>query len=192
MNIPQIRLQSVSAQIGIHTTNAKLNIEQKQANLSIQQKPAEIQTKTTPSKLTIDQTEAWADMDLKHIFRRIEDAAQQGYNDLLSGISRRVQEGEQLMEIEKGGNAIADIAKQRTQEQSPPVNIRFIPTAGSVKISYEPAKVNIKVNVNKPIIDVRVNNPTFEYQPGSVIVDLRRRNDLTIDFISNKVGAKVL
>jgi hypothetical protein len=186
MNIPQIRLQSISAQIGIHTNQAKLTIKQPPAELSIEQPKAEIMIETIPSKLTIDQTEAWADMDLKHISRRIREAAQQGYQDLLAGIARRAEEGEQLKRIEDGGNAIADIAKKRSEKPIYPINIRFIPSAGSVKINYEPAKVNINVMQNTPKIEVSINKPIIDYQPGKVQIDLERKNELFIDFV--KIG----
>jgi hypothetical protein len=182
MNVPQILLSSISAQIGIHTNQAQLNIKQRPADLSIEQPKAEITIETLPSKLTIDQTEAWADMDLKHISRRIREAAQQGYQDLLAGIARRAEEGEQLKRIEDGGNPIADIAKKRSEKPIYPFNIGFIPSAGSVKINYEPAKVNINIKPNKPKIEVSINKPIIDYQPGKVQIELKRRNELFIDF----------
>ncbi|MBM7606243.1 hypothetical protein JOC75_004291 [Metabacillus crassostreae] len=182
MNIPQIRLQSIFAQIGIHTNHAKLQIDQEPADLSIQQPRADISIETKPSRLTIDQTEARADMDLKSIGRRIEEAAQLGKSNWLEGITRRIREGQQLMKIENGGNPIAEISKHNSREYYPPVNIKFIPSAGSVKINYEPAKVNIDVRPNKPIIDVGVNEPIMEYLPGNVDITLERRNELEIDF----------
>jgi hypothetical protein len=183
MNVPQIRLQSISAQIGIHTIKGQQTIQQKPADISIQQPKAELSIETIPSRLTIDQTQAWTDMDLKHISRRIEEAAQQGYQDWLAGISRRMQEGKQLRRIQDGGNAFAAIAKKRSAKPIYPFNIGFIPSAGSVKMSYEPAKVNIDVRPNKPNIDVSINKPIIDYQPGNVEIEHERRNDLTIDFV---------
>lgn len=182
MNVPQIRLQSISAQISIHTNKGQHTIEQPKAELSIEQPKADLSIETTPSILTIDQTEAWADMDLKHVSRRIKEAAQQGYQDALAGIARRAEEGEQLKRIEDGGNPLADIAKKNSQKPIYPFNVGFIPSAGSVKIQYEPAKVNIDVKPNKPIIDASINKPIINYQPGKVEVELERRNELFIDF----------
>lgn len=186
MNIPQIRLQSISAQIGIHTTKGQQIIEQKQADVSIQQPKADLTIETTPSQLTIDQTEAWADMDLKHISRRIDEAAQRGYQDWLKGIERRMHEGRQLRRIQDGGNAIAAIAKQRTTKPIQPANIDFIPKPGSVKFDYQPSKANIDVKINKPIIDIRANKPLINYEPGNVDIELERKNSLTIDFVNTE------
>jgi hypothetical protein len=182
MNVPHIRLQSISAQISIHTTKGQQTIEQPKAELSIEQPKAELSIETTQSNLSIDQTEAWADMDLKHISRRIREAAQQGHQDVMAGIARRAEEGDQLKRIEDGGNPLSDIAKKRSQKPIYPFNIGFIPSAGSVKIQYEPAKVKIEVTPNKPNIEASQNKPIIDYQPGTVEVNLERRNELHIDF----------
>ena len=188
MNVPQIRLQSISAQLGIHTTKGQQTIEQPKAELSMEQPKAELTIETTPSNLTIDQTEAWADMDLKHISRRVSEAAQQGHQDALAGIARRAEEGERLKRIEDGGNPLADLAKKHSEKPMYPFNIGFIPSAGSVKIHYEPAKVNIDVQMNKPLINATVHKPIIDYQPGNVEVELERRNELSIDFESVNKG----
>ncbi|MGM7721411.1 DUF6470 family protein [Metabacillus sp. Hm71] len=188
MNVPQIRLQSISAQLSIHTTKGHQMIEQPKAELSIEQPKAELTIETTPSSLTIDQTEAWADMDLKHISRRIAEAAEQGKQDVLEGIARRAQEGERLKRIEDGGNPIPEIAKQRSQKPIYPVTIGYIPSAGSVKINYEPAKVNIDVKPSKPVNNATIHKPIIVYQPGTVDVELARRNELFIDFESDNKG----
>ncbi|MDQ0231454.1 DUF6470 family protein [Metabacillus malikii] len=188
MNVPQIRLQSISGQISIHTTKAQQTMEQPKASLSIEQPKAELSIETTPSKLSIDQTEAWADMDLKHISRRIQEAAEQGKQDLLEGIARRAQEGEQLKKIENGGTPITDIAKRGSSKPIQPINIAFIPSAGSVKIDYQPAKVEIDITANKPKIDVEINKPIIGYEAGRVDIELARRNELHIDFVSEDKG----
>ena len=157
MKVPQIRLESISAQISIHTNKAQQSIEQPKADVSIQQPKADLKIETTPANLSIDQTEAWADMDLKHISRRVAEAANQAKKDALEGIARRAQEGQQLMRIEDGGNPIADIAKKNGAKPIYPFNIGYIPSAGSVKIQFEPAKVNIDVKSNKPNINVSIN-----------------------------------
>jgi hypothetical protein len=182
MKIPQIRLESTAAQIGIQTKNAVNEIQQPKADLAIEQPQADLTMRTTPSKLTIDQTQARADVDLKSISRRIEEFSQKGYQDWLDGLARRAQQGDELMRIETGGNPIASQAKQNSQKPKKEFGLGFIPSAGSVKIQYEPSKVDIEVQPNKPTIDVRVNKPTYQYEPGKVDIQLQKRNELKIDF----------
>jgi hypothetical protein len=186
MRLPQIRLESAFAQIAIQTVPPVQEIEQPPAELDLQQPPAKLTIETIPSKLTIDQTKAWEDMDLKHIFRRIEEAAQKGYEDWLSGIERVSQQGDQLMRIEEDGNAIAEQAKVNSESLHYEFNIGWIPSHFSVKTNFEPAKVNIDVQVNRPINNTKANKPIINYKPGKVMIELAQRNSLKIDFANLK------
>lgn len=184
MQLPQIRLQSTFAKIAIHTTPPVQEIKQPPAELEIKQPPAQLTMETTPSKLTIDQTKAWEDMDLKHIFRRIEEFAQKGYEDWLEGIARVSRQGDELMRIENGGNPIAEQAKENSEEPMYEFNIGWIPSLFSVKTNFEPTKVHIDVKAHKPMIQAKVNKPIINYTPGKVNVDLAQRNSLRIDFVN--------
>lgn len=182
MQLPQIRLESRFAQTEINTQNAKLEIEQPQADLGIQQRPAELDINRTPSKLTIDQTKAREDMDLKNISKRIEEFANQGYQDWLSGIARVSQDGDELMMIENGGHPIADQANRNSESPMLDFNIGWIPSAGGVKVGYDPGKVEIDWKVNKPVVESKINKPVIDYSPGQVEVSLKEYPSLKIDF----------
>ncbi|WP_071460825.1 DUF6470 family protein [Bacillus massilinigeriensis] len=182
MQLPQIRMESTFAQTQIATTRGELEIEQPKAEVSIEQPPAEVEIEHTPSRLTIDQTQARADMDLKTIKRRKEEFAQLGYEDLLSGIARRSQDGDELMMIENGGNAIAEQAKRNSETPMYDFNIGWIPSHGSVKIDYNPGKVEIRAKANKPIISITANKPSVSYTPGKAEVSLKNYPSLKIDF----------
>lgn len=186
MQLPQIRTQSTFAQIQLDTQPAKQSIEQPKAELDIQQPKAELNIQTTPSKLMIDQTKAWEDMDLKHIFRRIEEFAQNGRNDWLEGMARRRQDGDELMRIENKGNPLVQQAQRNSEKPPMQFNIGWIPSHFSVKIDYQPSKVNIDWKVNKVENNTRVNKPIIDYQPGTVTTSLKQRESLNIDFANLK------
>ncbi|QQZ10269.1 DUF6470 family protein [Heyndrickxia vini] len=187
MNFPQIRLQSQTAQIELTTNPAKQSIEQPGPDLDLQQPPAELHITRTPGALSIDQTEARADVDLKSIRRRVEEFAQNGYQEWLNGIARRSQEGKELMRIENGGNAIASIAKQNGKLfKTYDFNIGYVPKAGSVKINYEPTKLDIQWDINKPINNTKARKPIIDYQPGTVNIRMKQYQDLQIDFANLK------
>ena len=63
MQMPQIRMQSTSMQIGLNIEQPVQQLEQKAADLSIEQPKAMMEIQTTPGKLTIDQSKAREDMD---------------------------------------------------------------------------------------------------------------------------------
>jgi hypothetical protein len=184
MKLPQIRLQSTFAKIAIETTPPVQEIKQPPAELDLQQPPAEMKIETTPAKLTIDQTKAWEDMNLKSIFRLIEEFAQKGYEDWLEGLARVSRQGDELMRIEDGGNPLAEQAKENSEDPIYDFNIGWIPSLFSVKTNFEPAKVHIDVKVHQPIIRAKTNKPMIHYTPGKVMIDLAQRNSLKIDFVN--------
>jgi Family of unknown function (DUF6470) len=190
MNVPQIRLESTSARIGLTIHKTVQEIEQQPADLMIKQPKAEFQIVRTPSQLTIDQTEAWADMDLKHISRRIEEFSLKGYDDWLTGLTRIAQEGDDLMRIENGGNPIPEHAKINSESPIYEFNIGFIPSANSVKINFQPSVVKLNWQTHKPEIDVQVNKTVHQFTPGTINVDLIQKPSLSIDFVGIYVNEK--
>lgn len=63
MQIPRLIMHSVQGKIGLITTPASLEMEQPQADLEIEQPSADMEISVTPGKLTIDQTQAWEELD---------------------------------------------------------------------------------------------------------------------------------
>ncbi len=182
MNFPQIRLESTLGQINIANQKAKQDIEQPSAEMSIKQPSATLEIERTPGQLSIDQTKAREDMDLKNISKRIEEFAQRGYEDWLSGLARMSQEGDNLMRIESGGNPIPEHAKINSENPIYEFNIGFVPSANSVKINYQPGDVKLNWKTSKPEIDVKINKPTHNYTPGKVEINMKQWPTLTIDF----------
>jgi hypothetical protein len=186
VNVPQIRLQSTSAALSIRTTPGQMDIEQPPGELDIQQPQAKMEIERTPSKLTIDQTEARADVDLKSVRRRIEEYSQQGYEDWLAGLARVAQDGDELMMIENGGDAIATQAKRNSEDPMYEFNIGWIPSAGNAKISYDPGSVKVNIEPQKVVNHSRPQKPNIQYAPAQVDVSLKRYADLQIDFANLK------
>ncbi|MCK6258678.1 DUF6470 family protein [Fictibacillus sp. KIGAM418] len=190
MNIPQLKMESVRGQLSLSITQPVQEIEQPAAELSIEQWPAELDIERTPGKLTIDQSQARADMDLKSISRRIEEFAQKGYSDWLEGMARLSQQGDELMRIENGGNAIASQAKENGESPMLEFNIAFIPSANSVKTNYEPGKVDLNWKVSHPKIEVKVNKPIHIYTPGIVHGGMKQWPSLTISVTGLELDEK--
>lgn len=184
MQIPQIRMESQFAKIQINQTNAKLHIQQELPKMLMEQPPAEITIRTTPSRLSIDQTQAWEDMNLMSIRRRNQQFAAEGLRAGQEGIARIVREGNELMKIENGGNTIPVQAKRNYSPPMKELGIKFIPSHFAVKIDYQPSEVHIDATPNKPKIQAQVQAPQFQYEPGRVETSLLQRNNLDISFVN--------
>ncbi|WP_100332368.1 DUF6470 family protein [Bacillus xiapuensis] len=186
MELAQIRMTSQRAQIALDIEKPVQSLQQPPAELDLQQPPAELSIETTPSKLTIDQTKAREDMDLKSVRKRIEEFAQRGYQDWIEGLARVSADGDELMRIENGGNPIPEQARRNSEGPPLEFNIGFIPSAGSVKIHYQPASVNIDVQTRGIINNTRANKPIHDYQPGKVHVSMKQYPSVDIDFVNLK------
>ncbi|WP_243299772.1 DUF6470 family protein [Bacillus litorisediminis] len=184
MQLPQIRIESQLAILGIRTKNATQEIKQPHADVQIRQPKAELSIETKNGQLTIDQTKAWEDMKLYSPLRSIEVFAQEGKQAWLEGIARRAQEGNQLMKIENGGDAIADIAYQKVKPETLNYNIGWIPSHFSVRIHYEPGNVEIHAQPREPEINVIPQKPIISYTPGDVSYQLVQQPDLKIEFVN--------
>ncbi|NPC94318.1 hypothetical protein HOO54_19365 [Bacillus sp. WMMC1349] len=181
MQLPRLIMESVQARIGLTTTPAKLGMEQPRADMEIEQPHAELDISVKPSKLTIDQTKAWEDLDRKHIFKRIEEAAQQGQQDCIDGIARTAEQGDELMRIENGGDPIAEQARRNSEPEPIQIGIHSSPAFSRVKIEYTPSEVDIKATPHKPVIKFTPHKPVVDYTPGSVKVDMLQYPELKIN-----------
>jgi hypothetical protein len=190
MNFPQLRMQSTKGVLGLTITKSVQQIEQPQADMTIRQRSAEMDIETIPGKLTIDQTQAWEDMNLMHIFKRIDEFAQNGYQDWLSYLAKASSQGDQLMRIENKGNPLISQGKYNSEPPMLDYNVGFIPSAFSVKMNYRPAKVNIDWKTHQPEINVRINKPRHHYTPGEVKGDMKQLPSLHIEVIGLNIDQK--
>jgi len=184
MRLPQIQLQSQMAKINISQTKGRQEITQEKADMSIQQPPAELTYHTTPSKLTIDQTRAWQDLNLMSILKRNTMFAEEGGQAVFEGMARRAAQGRELMQLEHKGDPMIEQAIENSSEAVKDINIKFVPFPLSVNIDYEPSKLTIDVEQNKPIVETTPHTPSHHYEPGSVSVEMKQFAELDIDFIN--------
>lgn len=184
MNLPQIRLESTFIRTGLTIEKPVQEIEQPKAKQRIEQPAAIVEIETIPGKLHIDSSQARAEVGLKTTPELVKEFAQNGYQDWLKGLARKARQGRELMAIHKGGNPLAAHAKENSQLPQKQFNIGWIPSHFSVKLQYEPARVNIHVEPQKPVTEAEIQKPIHRYTPGKVSVDVRQKNSLKIDFIN--------
>lgn len=182
MELPQIRMQSQFAKIAMETEPARVHIQQPKAEMSMEQPKADVQIRQKLGKLTIDQSQAWRDMNLLNVYESIEEYAQLGKEGLLEGLARISRQGDELMKIEHGGNPIAAQAEENGFDPPKEFNIGWIPSVFAVKINYEPGKADIQVNPQKPRISVTPRKPEIHYDPGHVETYMKQYANLQIDF----------
>lgn len=159
-------MQVSSATAASSTPKFEMTIRQPPATLRIQQPPAIIDMQTTPSKLTIDSSQVRSELGNIGPIESTEKYAELGKQAAIKGITRCVQEGQQMrFSAGKGqGRAIIhNVIKQRTFPRPPKIALGFLPSIGAVKIDYTPSKLDINVQTRPPIIDVQVNKPIIDF-----------------------------
>lgn len=182
MKIPQILIQTTKAELGLTIQQPKQQIHQPQAEMQIQQPAAELSISTTKGKLYQDASQARRDLGMISSMEMTRNYAEKGKQAALAGVARRAREGDQLMSIEKGGNAIHSIIDSKTGPKNTKVGLKFIPSGDSVKNTYTPATVDIQIQKNDPKIDVQIHKPIHQYTPGHVNIDLIQKPSIQIDW----------
>src|SRR5690625_4233515 len=164
MNIPQLQITSQMGRIGLQQKMATLSIEQPKANLQIEQPKADMAMKSKKGKLTIDQSQAWSDLNLmstpKWNDQMIAEAVEKGKE----GVSRRAEEGAELIKIEDGENVFVQLAIQNGHRHPKTLSIKYVPSVFAVKNHYEPGEVQIDIQANKPHIDVHINKTIVHFK----------------------------
>lgn len=187
MQIPQIQIKKTDIQMDFKITKPFQQIKQPKADLKISQPAATLEINTTNAKLDINMDQMWRDLGLKPIGELINEYAQMGRQEMLSGISKRVSEGRQMMlgaGKDQGSATIRNIAKKNHGPERPgPYNIKFIPSIGSVKVNITPGTTDINIQRNEPKIDVKVNKPQMDFTYGTVNGKMVVRPDVHIDVI---------
>ena len=181
MNIPQLQIQTTRGILGLQITKPTQKIEQPRPTISQEQPAAILEMSSTRPQLSIDTTEVRADIDMKSVFRRSAENAQFGHQSVMEGIARRASEGQQLVRIENGGNALVEIAKQNATPPPAELGIRFVGDRTKIQTEIRPGTLNINATPQKPIHDVQVNKPIHHYTQGKVTGQMEQWPDIQID-----------
>ncbi|MGX9133375.1 DUF6470 family protein [Rummeliibacillus sp. JY-2-4R] len=183
MDMPKLQLESTPARLGLNIQRPVQEIEQPPAQLDIQQPAAILAMSTRKPQLNIDTTEARADVDLMSSIRRTAEVASYSKQQALNGIGRRAEQGDELMRIENGGTPVASQATEWGYQPYSEIGIKFIPSYGSVKLSFEPGKVDIQAQPQKVINNTKINKPIHQYTPGKVTAEMLQYPSLKIDWL---------
>lgn len=186
-----LKITSTPALIGINTINAKVNISQPKADVSMHTDHAKVEIHSENPKVLIDQYQCFAEAGLKNFLDLTKESAQIGKQAVLQGIQRRVSEGNQMADIHKDYNPIAQIADYNAFElYNKEFNFGFIPKSRP-KIDVIEGKVNIQAHEGKVSLDVKVNRPIVDYTRGKVEIYLRQKNSIDIQYIGSNMDKKI-
>lgn len=190
MQLTSLQIQQSDARIGLSSNRPGPQIKQQAADMQIQQNHNNlIEISTTASQMHIDQTEAFADANLKSPLRVANETAAKALQQVSKYVAKTAQQGDQLMKIEKGTGAFAQIAKANSERAPKQANIGYMPkTADRVTFQFQPAQVNTQARENETDITVNRRAPQIEMPKWQSDVYIRQKNQISFQAV---VGGQV-
>lgn len=168
MKLDRVDIRTTDQKVEIHSTSPKLDLHSTNAQVNMEQPAAILEMSSQAAKLQIDQSQAWRDMGLLTPLEAGKQAAQKGMQAVKEGTARRAREGDQMMHIENGGDAIVQIAKSKLDIKPVRSAIKWIPSADAVKSTYIPGNLDIRITPQPVRYDVKIGDVQGNYTPGTV------------------------
>ncbi|MEK4146238.1 DUF6470 family protein [Robertmurraya sp. FSL W8-0741] len=193
MKLPRLEIDSQLAYLGLNKSRSTIEIRQPKADMSLNQPQPEVEYMKTDSKLEIDQTEAFADANLKNPLRVVKEWAAKAKQKALQSIAENAVEGNRLMRIEgQRKSAIPEIARENSEPDQMQFNIGYMPSsADKVKFSYQPSTIEIKVHRGNFNIDIKPNEPIIKYNPGNLQIYLKQKASMQIRAVGAALDQKI-
>lgn len=189
MSVGQINITQTFARLEWETLPPTYTFEPAHTTITIDKQPVELILNRTPPMLRIDQSQCWADMDLKNVFQRIAEAAEDGKQQVLKYIEKATLDGEQLGAIGNPGNVIYNqalghklIPKQSLQYGNVPENfsLRYECIPGELNIDWKPGEIKI---------DVQTVPFKHSYEKGKILYAMQRKNELYFEVAGGSLNA---
>lgn len=189
MQLPYLEHSSTRAYIGLNIARPHLGIRQQQADLQIRQEHVNnIKLEITHGELRIDQSEAFADADLKGILRRNNEFIQKAKQNGLEYVAKVAQEGDRLMRIEHGFGKIQEVAANKGELKYYETNIALVPKPFHVKIDYTPGTVKVRAGEPALQINATPHKPDIQFNKWQADTYIRQKNSLKFHAVGLNVN----
>lgn len=179
ISMPVIQIRQTYAKLGIDADLGKQEIKQPRPDFQISTKPAKLDTTYRHGELVINQSAAWEALGKGSVFQFTERVASESKQLALQGIGKRVDAGNQLAAIHKGGNPISDMAFQSVFED---FKVGYEGPFGThnFDIQYTPNKPEVQYEPGSIDVQAKVNPPEISYTPGKLDIYLLQKNSIEI------------
>src|SRR4030095_13723315 len=165
--IPQIQIRTQDAVLSIDADIGKQRIEQPAATVDMEQIRPEQHFKTTNGRLEINQERVWDALALGNNLQTMSKIYSMASDIALQGIARIVEKGDQMASIHLGGNPIAEMARE-WQRTFPEFDFVGEASYDNIDIEYIPSELSIETTPGKVNLSVQVNKPIIEYERGKL------------------------
>ena len=183
---PLIEIKTVPIEIEMKVNHAKLEYTRGTADLEISRSEGGLSIKSRPIKLNIDTFEARNSV-VPTAMRSIEQYAQKGQQASYTATATYAQHGQMFLDAKIGQNVIGQIAADSTmKDYHPNSGIEFLPSVPA-EITWDPAEMSIRYEMDKLNFDWRVNQPQFEFTPGDIEISVTQHPDVLINYVGGPI-----
>ena len=183
---PLIEITTVPIQIEMKTTNAKLEYARGTAEMEIHRDNGSLQIKSRPIKVNIDTFEARNSLS-PTLARYLEQSAQKGRQAAYEATATYARQGQLLLEAQVGEELVTQFAEEAMMKDvKTNVGIDFIPKGGA-EITWDPAEMNIRYEMDKLNINWRMGDGSFEFTPGDIEFTVTQRPDVVIKYLGGPI-----
>lgn len=179
---PLIEIKTVPIEIEMKISHAKLEYSRGTADLEISRDQGGLSIKSKPIHLNIDTFEARNSIR-PTTMRSIEQSAQKGKQAVYEATATYAQQGQLLLKAKIGQEMITQFAADaQAKHVKTNVGLDFIPKAGA-ELSWDPAELNIRFEMDKLNFDWRLNKTQFQFTPGDIEISVTQRPDVVITYV---------
>ena len=177
-----IEITRVPIEIEMRTSRAHLEYAKGSAELEITRDKGGMSIKSRPIQLNMDTFEMRSSITPTPT-QSIQQTAQKGQQAAYTATASYAQEGELYLKAQNGEDVQAQLVQTAISPQmfSQPA-MDFIPKEGP-EISWDPAEMNIRFEMDKLNFDWRVNQTKFEFIPGDIEISVKQKPEVIIKYI---------
>lgn len=182
-----IEITSVPIEIEMKTSRARLEYAKATADLEVSRDKGGLSIKSRPIRLNIDTFEMQRSI-MPSAAQKIEQNAQKGKEAAYEATATYAQQGELLLKAKVGGGD--PLAQYAFTALSPDINTQpgldFTPATGP-EISWDPAELNIRFEMDKLNFDWRLSQTHFEFVPGDIEITVKQHPEVLIKYIGGPI-----
>ena len=181
-----IEIKSVPIEIEMKVSHAKLEYSRGTADLEISRNEGGLSIRSKPIQVNIDTFEA-RNTIMPTTMRSVEQRAEKGKQAVYEATATYAQQGQLLLKAKIGQELVTQFAAEAVSKDiKTNVGIKFIPSVGP-DISWDPAELNIRFEMDKLNFDWRLNQTQFEFTPGDIEISVTQRPDVVITYVGGPI-----
>lgn len=186
-----IRITTVPAKIQIESTPGRQEIQQPKADLQLETDHVRMDIETKLPKVNIDQSQCFSEAGLKGIRALLDDMISNSQSAHSKGMSRIVSQGDEMIDIHTGVDAIANQAEYNGFELfNTDITVKSIPQSRP-EITVDEGENDIQYNKGESKQNVTVNPPVIRYNPGQVRTSMAQYNSIKFEYVGENVDTKL-